>query len=107
MEDFMPEAALTPEKVAQLLSVQPKTVRDWLKRGRIKGFKAGRLWRVREKDLDAFLSQARAEMDRETRVWLEAEMSGAFPPYEWGESGPPKGQPVRYVPGSGLVIEKD
>jgi len=75
----VPEEALTPEKVAQILSVRPKTIRDWLKRGRIKGFKAGRLWRIREKDLDAFLSQARAEMDVETRVWLEAEVSGALP----------------------------
>ena len=103
----MPEEAFTPEKVAQLLSVRPKTIRDWLKRGRIRGFKAGRLWRIREKDLEAFLSQAGTEMDVETRVWLEADISGALPPYEWGESGPPKGQPVRYIPGVGLVIEKD
>jgi excisionase family DNA binding protein len=103
----MPEEALTPEKVAQLLAVRPKTIRDWLKRGRIKGFKAGRLWRIREKDLETFLSQAGAEIDVEARWWLESDVSGALPPYEWGESGPPKGQPVRYVPGVGLVIEKD
>src|SRR5256885_913817 len=101
----MPEEVLTPEKVAQLLSVRPKTIRDWLKQGRMKGIKAGRLWRIRERDLEAFLSQARAETDAETRMWLEADMSGALPPYEWGESGPPEGHPVRYVPGVGLVIE--
>jgi len=101
----MPEEVLTPEKVAQLLSVRPKTIRDWLKQGRMKGIKAGRLWRIRERDLEAFLSQARAETGAETRMWLEADMSSALPLYEWGESGPPEGHPVRYVPGVGLVIE--
>src|SRR5215510_7607233 len=103
----MPEAVLTPERVAQLLSVRAKTIRDWLKQGKIKGIKAGRLWRVRERDLEAFLSQARTEIDAETRLWLEADMSGVLPPYEWSESGPPKGHPVRYIAGVGLVIEKD
>lgn len=103
----MSEKVLTPETVAQLLSVRPKTIREWLKCGRMKGIKAGRLWRIRERDLQAFLSPVRQETDAETRAWLEADLSGALPPYEWGKSGPPQGQPVRYVPGVGLVIEKD
>ena len=103
----MSEEVFTPEKVAQLLSVRSKTIRDWLKSGKMRGIKAGRLWRIRERDLKAFLAQGREETDAETREWLEADMSGALPPYEWGESGPPKGQPVRYMAGVGLVIEKD
>ena len=47
----MAESLLTPEKAAQLLAVRPKTIRDWLKRGRLKGVRAGRLWRIRERDL--------------------------------------------------------
>ena len=33
----MAEPLLTPERAAQLLAVRPKTIRDWLKRGRFEG----------------------------------------------------------------------
>lgn len=106
----MPEIVFTPERVAERLSVRPKTVRDWLKRGRIKGIKIGRLWRIRERDLDAFLSDQQDKMDDETdrdrQAWLEADMEVPLPVYEWGASGLPTGQPVQYVPGVGLVIKK-
>ena len=73
----MAESLLTPKKAAQLLAVRPKTIRDWLKRG------------------------------RETQSWLDADASSPLPPYDWGPSGPPKGHPVRYVSGVGLTIEKE
>lgn len=98
----MSESLLTPERAAQLLAVRPKTIRDWLKRGRLKGVRAGRLWRIRERDLEAFLAA-----DTESRSWLDADTGGPLPPYDWGGSGPPKGQPVRYVSGVGLVIERE
>lgn len=98
----MAESLFTPETAAQLLAVRPKTIRDWLKRGRLKGVRAGRLWRIRERDLEAFLAA-----DRESRSWLDADTGGPLPPYDWGASGPPKGQPVRYVSGVGLVIERE
>jgi excisionase family DNA binding protein len=103
----MAEQLLTPERVAQLLAVRPKTIRDWLKRGRLKGIRAGRLWRIRERDLEAFLATVRDGTDAETQSWLEADTSGPLPPYDWGASGPPKGQPVRYLSGVGLVIERN
>ena len=31
----MAESLLTPERAAQLLAVRPKTIREWLKRGRL------------------------------------------------------------------------
>ena len=102
----MSEQLLTPERVAQLLAVRPKTIREWLKRGRLKGIRAGRLWRIREKDLEVFLTAVRDETDAETRSWLEADASGPLPPYDWGASGAPKGEPVRYLSGVGLVIER-
>lgn len=46
---------LTPEEVAEILAVTPKSVREWLRQGKLKGVKAGRLWRIRERDLEAFL----------------------------------------------------
>jgi excisionase family DNA binding protein len=54
----MEDRLLTPEEVASILAVSPKSVREWLRRGRLKGVRAGRLWRVRKRDLDAFLDLA-------------------------------------------------
>ena len=51
------ERIFTPDQVAERLSVSPKTVKDWLRAGKLKGVKAGRLWRVRERDLEAFLDK--------------------------------------------------
>ena len=98
----MAESLLTPETAAQRLAVRPKTIRDWLKRGRLKGVRAGRLWRIRERDLEAFLAA-----EKETQSWLDADTGSPLPPYDWGPSGPPKGHAVRYVSGVGLTIEKE
>jgi hypothetical protein len=43
--------------------------------------------------------------DTETQEWLEADLGGELPSYEWGEAGPPHGKPVRYIPGQGFVVE--
>jgi len=44
-----------PEEVAELLGFKDKTVRNWLRTGKLPGLKVGGSWRVREKDLIAFL----------------------------------------------------
>jgi excisionase family DNA binding protein len=51
----MVEPLLTPKQAAARLLVSEKTVLDWLRVGKLKGLKAGRLWRIRERDLEAFL----------------------------------------------------
>lgn len=51
----MVERFLTPEEVADKLVVSPRSVRRWLREGRLKGIKVGRLWRIRERDLEVFL----------------------------------------------------
>ena len=98
----MAESLITPERTAQLLAVRPKTIRDWLKRGRLKGVRAGRLWRIRERDLEVFLA-----VEKETQSWLDVDTGSPLPLYDWGPSGPPKDHPVRYVSGVGLTIEKE
>lgn len=50
-----PEKVYTPEGAAEALLVSPKTVREWLRTGKLRGVKLGRLWRVRERDLQEFL----------------------------------------------------
>lgn len=52
----MAEKILTPEQVAERLAVTPKAVREWLKSGMLPGRKIGRLWRIRERDYDAFVA---------------------------------------------------
>jgi excisionase family DNA binding protein len=55
------EKLLSPERAAQMLDVNPETVRNWLREGKLQGVKVGRLWRVREEDLQTFLRGNRAD----------------------------------------------
>jgi excisionase family DNA binding protein len=52
----MSDRFLTPEDAAKRLSISPKTLRDWFRAGKIRGVKAGRLWRIRESDLEAYMA---------------------------------------------------
>ena len=49
---------ITIEDAAQQLKVQPKTVREWLRAGRLEGIKAGRLWRIRREEWERFLAES-------------------------------------------------
>ena len=46
---------LTLEEAAARLKIAPKTMRDWLRTGKMRGVKTGKYWRVREQDVDAFV----------------------------------------------------
>jgi excisionase family DNA binding protein len=51
-----PERLLTPEQVAERLGLSVLTVRAWLRSGQLPGVKpGGRVWRVREHDLDEYI----------------------------------------------------
>jgi len=56
---------LAPEEAAARISVSPRSIREWLRKGKIKGVKAGRLWRIREKELEKFLGLESRKMDGE------------------------------------------
>jgi excisionase family DNA binding protein len=51
------ERLITPQAAADLLAVPKNTILDWLRSGQLKGVKAGRLWRLRERDLAEFLKE--------------------------------------------------
>jgi excisionase family DNA binding protein len=51
------EPLLTPKQAATCLLVSEKAVLDCLRLGTLKGVKAGRQWRIRERDLEAFLEE--------------------------------------------------
>jgi excisionase family DNA binding protein len=53
----MVERLITPEDAADRLAVSKNTILDWLRSGQLKGVKAGRLWRLRERDLEEFLKE--------------------------------------------------
>ena len=50
---------LTKEEVAQRLQVSEKTVGDWLRARTLVGVKVGRVWRITEEDLAAFIARNR------------------------------------------------
>jgi excisionase family DNA binding protein len=54
---------LTPEEVAERLRVSRPTVYAWLKMGRLQGLRAGKVWRIRPADLEAFLQPEREGAD--------------------------------------------
>ncbi len=60
MISTMAERLLTVAEVAERLNASIFTVREWLKAGRLPGFRMGGTklgWRVREADLDRFIEQ--------------------------------------------------
>ena len=51
----MAESFLTPAQVGERLQLSPYTILDYLRRGKLRGVKFGKQWRVREADLQAFI----------------------------------------------------
>lgn len=49
------ERLYTPEEAADTLRVKVRTVMEWLRQGKLRGVKLGRLWRIKESDLKAFI----------------------------------------------------
>jgi excisionase family DNA binding protein len=47
---------LTVKQAAERLQVTQETVREWLKKGRIKGVKLGHIWRIDAEALDHLLA---------------------------------------------------
>lgn len=64
----MDEVILTPEQVAQILQVHPFTVLKFIKQGKLKASKLGRVYRIRRTDVDTFLDQQAAKTSSENRA---------------------------------------
>lgn len=54
----------TPEEAAEILRVNPKTIRNWAKRGYIRGYQLGDLWRFSDEQLHDFREQNLNMKDR-------------------------------------------
>jgi excisionase family DNA binding protein len=57
------ERLLTLREAAEVLRLSTRTVREYVKRGEIKGKIIGKRWRFRRADLDAFFENAPSEWD--------------------------------------------
>ena len=47
----------TVEQAAEKLTVSPGTIREWLRNGTLPGHKAGRFWRITDKDIEEMLEK--------------------------------------------------
>jgi len=70
---------LTPDEVAEILSVRQPKVRQWLNNGTLRGWKAGRIWRVKEEDLMEFIE---ANMNRKTKKPINEDLPSKDPVLE-------------------------
>jgi len=52
---------LSPEEVAGKLGIHPNTVRRYLRRGEIPAIKLDRIYRIRIRDLEAFIQKKKRE----------------------------------------------
>ncbi len=87
------EEILTAEQVAHILQVHPFTVLKFIKQGKLKASKLGRVYRIRKSDVDSFLDE-QAEKTTENHAaknkknqQKEPEMKKATPPEKKGERG--------------------
>jgi len=58
-------------EVAERLGMSKDTIHNWIKAGRLKASRIGRFWRIRERDLEAFIDhpppmRPQAQAERET-----------------------------------------
>ncbi len=53
------EKLLTPAQVAEALNLSVRTIKGWLRDGKLKGVKIGTRgdWRVKESDLEKFIKE--------------------------------------------------
>jgi excisionase family DNA binding protein len=53
----MEEKFFTTEQVANILQVHPFTILKYIKQGKLKGIKLGRIYRIKESDIQKFLEE--------------------------------------------------
>ena len=53
----MVEQIYTTEQIAQILQIHPLTVLKYIREGKLRGIKLGRIYRILESDLQKFLDK--------------------------------------------------
>jgi len=98
---FPVDVLLTPDEVASRLRLSRRTIVGWLQEGRLTGIKVGNRWRVRAETVDEMMRDTQTNQDK---TWLEQDIGGALPPFDWGPEGEPVLQTIEFRTGTGLVI---
>ena len=62
------DEVLTLDEAAARLKLARKTVRDWVRAGKIPGFKLGRVWRVKASAVEQAIEAAEAKQPRPVLV---------------------------------------
>ncbi len=62
---------LSAKHVAERLSISIRTVRNYIKSGKLPSVKIGKLRRIGEDDLDAFIEKRRQRSEMETVFWRQ------------------------------------
>ncbi len=69
----MQDELLSVDQVAEKVSLHPRTVRRFIREGRLKASKLGKQWRILRRDLDALTGEVSADDTREAdRVQVSA-----------------------------------
>lgn len=63
------ERLLTVHEVADRLRVKPRTLREWLKEGRIRASKVGRDWRIEPAAVDEYLRRQGVKVRLDPDAW--------------------------------------
>ncbi|MBD3330148.1 helix-turn-helix domain-containing protein [Candidatus Peregrinibacteria bacterium] len=61
------EKFYTTDQVARILQIHPFTVLKFIKQGRLKGIKLGRVYRIMEKDINTFLEERMTQPKKNTK----------------------------------------
>jgi excisionase family DNA binding protein len=61
------EGFLTLREAAEVLHLSTRTIREYVKRGEIRGKLIGKRWRFKRADLDAFFENAPSQWDFERK----------------------------------------
>ena len=69
----MIEKFLTTEQVANILQVHPFTVLKFLKKGKLRGVKLGRVYRIKESDVQEFLEENMVDNGHEKKKTAKEE----------------------------------
>jgi len=86
---------LKPEEAATRLACSPKAVRQWLREGKLRGSRVGRLWRISEEDLAAFIAGGFAQ--KGARQTHRTAATKRTPPGETKLRKPRRPRPVKML----------
>jgi excisionase family DNA binding protein len=56
-EAFTPEPLLDTDQAAAIMRIHPKTLQRYARRGIVRGFQLGTMWRFRATDIDRWISE--------------------------------------------------